>query len=118
MSGTHRIATCTNCGQTRIHNAHGWCRTCYGRWKKNGRPADGVPERRTSGPTVAAVRCDIDTLVVEHALAGYRPELNPGERRAAIDALIRRGLTYEQTADRLGCTDRTVARHVAALKKG
>lgn len=56
-------------------------------------------------------------LTIAHAIAGYRPPLTPRERRAAIAHLRATGLSYTAAAAHLGCTPRTIARHVAALRK-
>jgi hypothetical protein len=106
------LITCPVCVRDHVHHgAHGWCRSCYGRWLRADRPTDGPPP---PGSTPAPV----DELTVDAAVAGLRPTLSPRERRAAIARLRDRGMQPRAMADRLGCSDRTVARHLAALKNG
>jgi hypothetical protein len=41
---------CSYCGETRRHEAHGWCNRCYERWRRAGKPASGpAPPRHRAG---------------------------------------------------------------------
>lgn len=42
MSG-RRIIECDSCGEEKTHQAYGWCKACWGRWDRAGRPAAGPP---------------------------------------------------------------------------
>lgn len=41
-----RIITCDSCGHNRERGGYKWCRTCYTRWDRAGRPAAGPPPVR------------------------------------------------------------------------
>lgn len=53
----------------------------------------------------------VDPVAVERAVAGQRVRLTRLERRAAAQALSRRGLSARVVAERVGCSSRTVQRH-------
>lgn len=59
------LITCSACGGSRPHAANGWCHTCYQRWARHGRPADGPPAPTPLQP------CGTD--------AGYQRHLKLGE---------------------------------------
>lgn len=42
MNG-RRIIECDSCGEEKTHQAYGWCKACWGRWDRAGRPAAGPP---------------------------------------------------------------------------
>jgi hypothetical protein len=48
MSRTRPTITCAACGETKPHHSHGWCGTCYARWRAHGKPAGGPPPARTA----------------------------------------------------------------------
>lgn len=103
--------TCGNCGRAdQQSRGHGWCPACYGRWYRAEQPDTAPPEPWALQP--------IDEVAVELAVKGARPHLTPRERRAAVAELRAQGLSLNAIADRLGCTQRTVVRHVSAIKKG
>ncbi len=80
------------------------------RWSRAGRPDTGPP-----APYEVQL---VDDVAIELAVKGARPWLTPRERRIAVAELRLRGLSLNAIADRLGCTQRTVVRHVSAIKKG
>jgi hypothetical protein len=43
---SRRIIECDSCGRKKEHQAHGWCKACWGRWERGGRPAAGPPPSR------------------------------------------------------------------------
>jgi hypothetical protein len=43
---SQRIIDCDSCGREMKHQAHGWCKACWGRWDRAGRPAVGPPPKR------------------------------------------------------------------------
>ena len=92
------------------HGAFGWCRACYSRWKRADRPESGPPPRGWRPP--------VDDVAVARAVRGEQPELTPRERCAAVAELRARGLSIRTIAKTLGCAQRTVERHTAAIKKG
>lgn len=59
----------------------------------------------------------LDEVAVERACRGDRVELTPAERLAAVTKLIGRGLTSNQTAERLHLTRRTVERYKALARE-
>lgn len=62
-------------------------------------------------------RHGIDPVAVERAAGGDRSLVLTAEERAAAVALLASWrMTTAQIADRLGCTDRTVFRHLARLR--
>lgn len=94
MSG-HRIIRCSVCRERHQHGAHGWCKTCYNRWLRRGRPADGPPKPIEQDPRLPTGRerhyskvstqwsddqADVAKLAV---LAGR----NVQERRLLLEAL-------------------------------
>ena len=104
------IVTCGNCNRPGQQNrGHGWCPACYSRWCRAGRPDTGPPL-----PYEVQV---IDEVAIELAVKGARPRLTPPERRIAVAHLRALGLSLNAVAFRLGCTQRTVSRHVAAIKQ-
>jgi len=60
---------------------------------------------------------DVDPEAVYQAIAGYRPRLYPNEIREAVRRLTRAGMGVMVIADHLGVCDRTVSRHLIALKE-
>ena len=102
--------TCINCRRTdQPHGGYGWCHACYSRWYRAGRPDAGPPAPGTPPP--------LDDVAVERAVKGEQPTLTPRERRAAVAELRARGLSVRTIAKTLGCAQRTVERHTAAIKK-
>jgi Helix-turn-helix domain len=90
------------------NRGHGWCPACYGRWYRAGMPDGPPPAPWTAQP--------LDGVAIELAVKGTRPRLTPQERRAAVAELRERGLSLSAVADRLGCSQRTVERHTAAIR--
>lgn len=43
---SRRVAECDSCGHAKPIDAFGWCKPCYKRWDRAGRPDSGPPPRR------------------------------------------------------------------------
>lgn len=105
-----RTIRCRNCGQHGGHGAHGLCRWCYNRGYSRG-TFDEIPPPR-HGPYAG-----YDETAVRQVLAGAPGDrLTVPERRAAIAALLARGVTRPAIAERLRCSVRTVDRYIAQRK--
>lgn len=87
------------------HMGLGKCSSCYNTdWQY----ANGIRGTLKAGRRRHVY--DVDEVVVERAIAGDRPVMNPAEYEAALQVLIGRPLTAREIADRLGCTQRSVVR--------
>lgn len=114
-----RPVTCQACGSRRPHKARGWCRPCYARWLRHGRPQDGPPPppapRAPRAPRARHDEADeadeADEVAVARAVAGEPPaRLSRAERRAAALVLRASGYSARAAAERIGCSHRTVTR--------
>lgn len=101
--------TCNCCHRPdRPHRGHGWCPACYTMWVRAGRPDTDL--------LVPGTLQLIDEVAVELAVKGARPWLSPRERRIVVTELRARGWSGRAIAEHLGCAQRTVERHIAAIK--
>lgn len=107
--GRRRVTTCASCGKTRAHRAHGWCSPCYRRWLRHGKPAIGVPA--PVGYRCPAGQDEIDHAAVFRAITNDQvPPLTRAERREAVRALRRRGMSYLSIGAQLGINSGTAWR--------
>ena len=75
-----------------MHEAHGWCARCYGRWRYAGKPAAGPPPlRRSTGRKPGPVADRVDEWRFFRGL----------------------GYSQEEIAARLGLSVRTVQRYAS-----
>ncbi|GHJ34275.1 hypothetical protein TPA0910_87080 [Streptomyces hygroscopicus subsp. sporocinereus] len=89
---------------------------------EHGEPLKGPQKsRRTVGSLARAQIVDrtqgVDRVAVERALNGERFQLNQHERTIGVDLGIRRGMSYDDVADRLGMTREAVQRSWDRSKK-
>jgi hypothetical protein len=100
-----RVVECSNCHEPKPYRAHGWCGTCYSRWRRHSKPADGVPPSRCAGQD------EIDHAAVLRAVTNDQPPpLTWAERREAVHAMLRRGMPLNTIAEQLGCNRGTIWR--------
>lgn len=102
--------TCVPAHANRTHYAHGWCKSCYVRWDRAGRPADGPPP--LLDPT--AQRHARITNIAKANTANQRRFV---ERREEYDWLRYADEIPEQAAARVGVGVRTAFRYEAARKE-
>lgn len=126
--------------RTPTQGAHGWCRSCYCRWLRAGRPVEGPPPaKRRASPIITCSCCLRES--VNHAAHGWcyrcydrwieagRPDDGPPEAtRSERELAARRedyawlrtelGLSRAQAAERIGVSDNTADRYEAWMKEG
>lgn len=109
-----RVTTCTNCGNTRAHRAHGWCSPCYRRWRRARAPLGGPPA--PAGYRCPAGQDEVDHAAVFRAITNDQiPPLTWAERRQAARAMRRQGMTYAAIGAQLGSSSGAVWRMVRNL---
>lgn len=95
-----RVGTCTYCKRRMRIHARTWCRSCYGRWDRAGRPSSGPPprpERPQRTPWIPTGRIGLAQL-------------------ARYGQLVAEGATRERIAWEMSIGDRQIQRYALAWR--
>ncbi|MEU1908435.1 hypothetical protein [Streptomyces hygroscopicus] len=89
---------------------------------EHGNPLEATRQGNRTVGSLARYRIEdrtkgVDVVAVERALSGERFDLNQHERTFGVDLGIRRGMSYDDVADRLGMTREAVQRSWDRSKK-